>query len=46
MSKTVTKPKKIEPIEAAKKPDSMGEIHRRIDSARDVLVGKVPDPKS
>lgn len=29
-----------------KKTDSMGEIHRRIDSARDVLVGKVPDPKS
>ncbi|GAB4439701.1 MAG: hypothetical protein OHK0011_22270 [Turneriella sp.] len=24
----------------------MGEIHRRIDTARDVLVGKVPDPKS
>ncbi len=35
-----------EPQAQPKKTDSMGEIHRRIDTARDVLVGKVPDPKS
>jgi len=53
MSKTATKraphPLAPSPEERGgkeKAPESMGEIHRRIDTARDVLVGKVPDPKS